>query len=132
MACLDNHSSEPVLYNMLYFREWEDMPLFCTLLQADFTSPDQQIFSRSNCSHRKLDVQAQRKISEIAFLTSFLFPLDPSATLLTIVDAEENAFVSTHIKENDLITKNVWLGLAQGSKGKKWQLCISMSISWGK
>lgn len=50
---------------------------------------------------------------------SFLFPLDPSATLLTIVDAEENAFVSTHIKENDLITKNVWLGLAQSSKGKK-------------
>lgn len=49
----------------------------------------------------------------------FLFPLDPSATLLTIVDAEENAFVSAHIKENDLITKNVWLGLAQSSKGKK-------------
>jgi len=56
---------------------------------------------------------------QVAILTGFLLPLDPSATLLTIVDAEENAFVSTHIKENDLITKNVWLGLAQSSKGKK-------------
>uniref|UniRef100_A0A8C3VJQ3 Lymphocyte antigen 75 n=1 Tax=Catharus ustulatus TaxID=91951 RepID=A0A8C3VJQ3_CATUS len=48
--------------------------------------------------------------------------LSPSATLLTIVDAEENAFVSTHIKEHDLITKNVWLGLDPSFKGKKQSL----------
>lgn len=56
---------------------------------------------------------------EVAILTGFLCPLGPSATLLTIVDAEENAFVSTHIKEHDLITKNVWLGLDPSFKGKK-------------
>ncbi|XP_025055752.1 lymphocyte antigen 75, partial [Alligator sinensis] len=42
--------------------------------------------------------------------------LDPSATLLTIKDADENKFVSTQIRENDLITKSVWLGLSQNSK----------------
>uniref|UniRef100_A0A8C0VS99 Lymphocyte antigen 75 n=1 Tax=Cyanistes caeruleus TaxID=156563 RepID=A0A8C0VS99_CYACU len=49
--------------------------------------------------------------------------LDPSATLLTIVDAEENAFVSAHIKEHDLITKNVWLGLDQSFKA-------GQSLNW--
>lgn len=70
-------------------------------------------------------------MSEPAILTGFLFPLDPSSTLLTIVDAEENAFVSRHIKENDLITKNVWLGLAKSSKGKE-QPHMNMSVSCGK
>ncbi|XP_074858195.1 lymphocyte antigen 75 isoform X2 [Carettochelys insculpta] len=44
--------------------------------------------------------------------------LDPSATLLTIRDAEENAFVSKHIRENDLITGRVWLGLSQNFRAK--------------
>lgn len=72
------------------------------------------------------------EISKVTILTIFLFPLDPSATLLTIGDAEENAFVSTHIKENDLITKKVWLGLTQNSKGKKQQPCMNMNVSCGK
>uniref|UniRef100_A0A8C0ZL41 Lymphocyte antigen 75 n=1 Tax=Cyanistes caeruleus TaxID=156563 RepID=A0A8C0ZL41_CYACU len=61
--------------------------------------------------------------SKFAILTGFLCPLDPSATLLTIVDAEENAFVSAHIKEHDLITKNVWLGLDQSFKA-------GQSLNW--
>ncbi|OPJ79960.1 lymphocyte antigen 75 [Patagioenas fasciata monilis] len=56
--------------------------------------------------------------------------LNPSATLLTIVDAEENAFVSTHIKENDLITKNVWLGLAQGSKDQSLNWLDGSSVKY--
>ncbi|XP_009977829.1 PREDICTED: CD302 antigen, partial [Tauraco erythrolophus] len=54
----------------------------------------------------------------------------PSATLLTIVDAEENAFVSTHIKENDLITKNVWLGLAQSSKDQSLNWLDGSSVNY--
>uniref|UniRef100_A0A8C0BWH6 Lymphocyte antigen 75 n=1 Tax=Buteo japonicus TaxID=224669 RepID=A0A8C0BWH6_9AVES len=56
--------------------------------------------------------------------------LNPSATLLTIVDAEENAFVSTHIKENDLITKNVWLGLAQSSKDQSLNWLDGSSVNY--
>ncbi|XP_039349521.1 lymphocyte antigen 75 [Mauremys reevesii] len=44
--------------------------------------------------------------------------LDPSATLLTIKDAEENTFVSKHIRQNYLITRRVWLGLSQNFKAK--------------
>jgi len=61
------------------------------------------------------------KTADATVLTIFLFPLDPSAALLTIGDAEENAFVSAHIKKNDLITRKVWLGLTQSSTGKKQQ-----------
>uniref|UniRef100_A0A8C3J8B3 Lymphocyte antigen 75 n=1 Tax=Calidris pygmaea TaxID=425635 RepID=A0A8C3J8B3_9CHAR len=56
--------------------------------------------------------------------------LSPSATLLTIGDAEENAFVSTHIKENDLITKNVWLGLAQNSKDQSLNWVDGSSVNY--
>ncbi|KAH0621413.1 hypothetical protein JD844_022701 [Phrynosoma platyrhinos] len=37
--------------------------------------------------------------------------LDPSAALLTIMDAEENKFVSTHLKQQNFITGRVWLGM---------------------
>ncbi|KAJ7405621.1 hypothetical protein BTVI_67932 [Pitangus sulphuratus] len=60
--------------------------------------------------------------------------LNPSATLLTIVDAEENAFVSKHVREHDLITKNVWLGLAQNSKGQSLNWLDGSSVTyvnWG-
>uniref|UniRef100_A0A8C3J6Q4 Lymphocyte antigen 75 n=1 Tax=Calidris pygmaea TaxID=425635 RepID=A0A8C3J6Q4_9CHAR len=60
----------------------------------------------------------------------FFLPLGPSATLLTIGDAEENAFVSTHIKENDLITKNVWLGLAQNSKDQSLNWVDGSSVNY--
>ncbi|KAM9235960.1 lymphocyte antigen 75 [Leptosomus discolor] len=56
--------------------------------------------------------------------------LNPSATLLTIVDAEENKFVSTHIKENDLITKNVWLGLAQSPKDQSLNWLDGSSVNY--
>uniref|UniRef100_A0A8V5GIS0 Lymphocyte antigen 75 n=1 Tax=Melopsittacus undulatus TaxID=13146 RepID=A0A8V5GIS0_MELUD len=60
----------------------------------------------------------------------FFFPVDPSATLLTIGDAEENAFVSAHIKENDLITKNVWLGLVQSSKDQSLNWLDGSSVNY--
>uniref|UniRef100_A0A8B9TUL6 Lymphocyte antigen 75 n=1 Tax=Anas platyrhynchos TaxID=8839 RepID=A0A8B9TUL6_ANAPL len=56
--------------------------------------------------------------------------LNPSATLLTIGDAEENAFVSTHIKENDLITKKVWLGLTQNSKDQSLYWLDGSSVNY--
>uniref|UniRef100_A0A8V5GL26 Lymphocyte antigen 75 n=1 Tax=Melopsittacus undulatus TaxID=13146 RepID=A0A8V5GL26_MELUD len=56
--------------------------------------------------------------------------LNPSATLLTIGDAEENAFVSAHIKENDLITKNVWLGLVQSSKDQSLNWLDGSSVNY--
>lgn len=55
--------------------------------------------------------------SDISVLTTNILPLDPSATLLTIKDAEENAFISTHLKENYCITERVWLGM--DSKGEE-------------
>uniref|UniRef100_A0A8D0HCU8 Lymphocyte antigen 75 n=1 Tax=Sphenodon punctatus TaxID=8508 RepID=A0A8D0HCU8_SPHPU len=60
--------------------------------------------------------------------------LDPSATLLTIQDAEENTFVSTHLRENDCITRRVWLGLSQESRkdiytGKKCYFSFSFTVS---
>ncbi|XP_062972567.1 lymphocyte antigen 75 [Elgaria multicarinata webbii] len=46
--------------------------------------------------------------------------LDPSATLLTIKDAEENKFVSTHLKEYSFFTGRVWLGMQQKAQSLNW------------
>uniref|UniRef100_A0A669PTN9 Lymphocyte antigen 75 n=1 Tax=Phasianus colchicus TaxID=9054 RepID=A0A669PTN9_PHACC len=56
--------------------------------------------------------------------------LSPSAALLTIGDAEENAFVSTHIKKNDLITRKVWLGLTQSSKDQSLHWLDGSSVNY--
>ncbi|OXB77070.1 UNVERIFIED_CONTAM: hypothetical protein H355_007717 [Colinus virginianus] len=76
------------------------------------------------------NVEDAKKVCKKLFVTIFLFPLDPSAALLTIGDAEENAFVSTHIKENDLITKKVWLGLTQSSKGQSLHWLDGSSVNY--
>uniref|UniRef100_A0A8C3LHA1 Lymphocyte antigen 75 n=1 Tax=Chrysolophus pictus TaxID=9089 RepID=A0A8C3LHA1_CHRPC len=52
------------------------------------------------------------------------------SALLTIGDAEENAFVSTHIKENDLITRKVWLGLTQSSKDQSLHWLDGSSVNY--
>ncbi|XP_063174385.1 lymphocyte antigen 75 [Candoia aspera] len=46
--------------------------------------------------------------------------LDPSADLLTIKDAEENKFVSTHLKEYYFITGKAWLGMQSNAKSLSW------------
>uniref|UniRef100_A0A8B9S6C0 Lymphocyte antigen 75 n=1 Tax=Apteryx owenii TaxID=8824 RepID=A0A8B9S6C0_APTOW len=56
--------------------------------------------------------------------------LNPSATLLTIANAEENAFVSKHIRENDLITRKVWLGLAQSSRDQSLNWLDGSSVNY--
>lgn len=43
---------------------------------------------------------------------------DPSATIVTIKDEDENKFVSKLMRENNNITMRVWLGLSQLSAGK--------------
>uniref|UniRef100_A0A8D2L7R1 Lymphocyte antigen 75 n=1 Tax=Varanus komodoensis TaxID=61221 RepID=A0A8D2L7R1_VARKO len=46
--------------------------------------------------------------------------LDPSATLLTVKDAEENQFVSMHLKEYHYITGRAWLGIQSNAQSLKW------------
>uniref|UniRef100_A0A8D0EGD9 Lymphocyte antigen 75 n=1 Tax=Salvator merianae TaxID=96440 RepID=A0A8D0EGD9_SALMN len=46
--------------------------------------------------------------------------LDPSATLLTIKDAEENKFVSSHLKEHNFVTGKVWLGMQTTANSLNW------------
>lgn len=48
-----------------------------------------------------------------------LKPLDRSATLLTIKDEKENAFVTRYLKQHYFFTKRVWLGI--NPKGKNHQ-----------
>uniref|UniRef100_H3A293 Lymphocyte antigen 75 n=1 Tax=Latimeria chalumnae TaxID=7897 RepID=H3A293_LATCH len=42
--------------------------------------------------------------------------LDPYSSILTIMDADENAFITKHITEEKAITGKVWLGISQDSK----------------
>lgn len=45
---------------------------------------------------------------------------DPSATLLTIKDAEENKFVTAHLRDYHFVTGQVWLGMQPGAHSLKW------------
>ncbi|KAF7248235.1 Lymphocyte antigen 75 [Varanus komodoensis] len=45
---------------------------------------------------------------------------NPSATLLTVKDAEENQFVSMHLKEYHYITGRAWLGIQSNAQSLKW------------
>ncbi|XP_053263883.1 lymphocyte antigen 75 isoform X3 [Podarcis raffonei] len=46
--------------------------------------------------------------------------LDPSATLLTIENEEENKFVSAHLREHYFVTGRVWLGMQENAESMKW------------
>ncbi|XP_075685462.1 lymphocyte antigen 75 isoform X2 [Rhinoderma darwinii] len=45
--------------------------------------------------------------------------VDPTATLLTINDEEENAFVSRYLKADPYLTSRIWLGVNSTSTGQK-------------
>ncbi|XP_063789734.1 lymphocyte antigen 75 isoform X2 [Pseudophryne corroboree] len=49
----------------------------------------------------------------------FCETLDPTSTLLTINDEEENAFVSRYLKADALLTNRVWLGVKSNLKDQK-------------
>nr|XP_020654043.1 lymphocyte antigen 75 [Pogona vitticeps] len=46
--------------------------------------------------------------------------IDPSAMLLTIKDAEENTFVTAHLREYYFVTGQVWLGMQSEALSLKW------------
>ncbi|XP_075036883.1 lymphocyte antigen 75 [Mixophyes fleayi] len=46
--------------------------------------------------------------------------LDPTSTLLTINDEEENAFVSKYLKADALLTSRVWLGVNSNGEKSAW------------
>ncbi|KAF7248145.1 Lymphocyte antigen 75 [Varanus komodoensis] len=56
----------------------------------------------------------------LSLLTANILSLDPSATLLTVKDAEENQFVSMHLKEYHYITGRAWLGIQSNAQSLKW------------
>uniref|UniRef100_A0A8D1FMK7 Lymphocyte antigen 75 n=1 Tax=Sus scrofa TaxID=9823 RepID=A0A8D1FMK7_PIG len=61
--------------------------------------------------------QALHSFSEARQLCS---EFDPSATIVTIKDEDENKFVSKLMRENNNITMRVWLGLSQLSADRSW------------
>ncbi|XP_043930681.1 lymphocyte antigen 75 [Protopterus annectens] len=56
--------------------------------------------------------------------------LDTSAYLLSIKNADENAFISKHIKENMLITERVWLGISADAKSHNWRWLNDSEVSY--
>ncbi|XP_077128977.1 lymphocyte antigen 75 [Ranitomeya variabilis] len=45
--------------------------------------------------------------------------VDPTATLLTVKDQEENTFVSKHLSTDPYVTNRIWLGVNSTSTGQK-------------
>ncbi|XP_037704896.1 lymphocyte antigen 75 isoform X6 [Choloepus didactylus] len=58
--------------------------------------------------------------------------LDPSATIVTVQNEDENKFVSRLMRENNNITMRVWLGLSQQSAGQSWSWLDGSAVTFVK